>query len=224
MLVAMVLGRVGFAVMAKVHENKELLAHTVRLTYWIQGLIAVPFMLALALHGSAIIRMLYPTGKWDASAEFLPYLAVANMFNIYAGVSYWLAVARGHRRYSIGSSSLQAVLLITLGAVLVAKFGALGTAIAVLIAGAMSAIIAVTYTLRIVGRQQFWPLMTHAIAAAITIALYITIAQAPLTSLSPLAQVLAGSAFVGIVYVTAYLALSGRRSLEHIRYLRDRAR
>lgn len=224
MLVAMVLGRVGFAVMAKVHENKELLAHTVRLTYWIQGLIAVPFMLALALHGSAIIRMLYPTGKWDASAEFLPYLAVANMFNIYAGVSYWLAVARGHRRYSIGSSSLQAVLLITLGAVLVAKFGALGTAIAVLIAGAVSAIIAVTYTLRIVGRQQFWPLMTHAIAAAITIALYITIAQAPLTSLSPLAQVLAGSAFVGIVYVTAYLALSGRRSLEHIRYLRDRAR
>ena len=224
MLVAMVLGRVGYAVMAKVHENKELLAHTVRLTYWIQGLLAIPFMLALALHGPAIIRILYPTGKWDASAEFLPYLAFANMFNIYAGLSYWLAVARGHRRYSLGSSLLQAVLLITLGAVLVANFGALGTAIAVLTAGAVSAIIAVTYTLRIVGRQQLWPLMTHAISAAITLVLHVALAQAPLARLSPLAQLLAGSAFVGIVYVTTYLALSGRRSFEHIRYLRDRAR
>ena len=120
--------------------------------------------------------------------------------------------------------AVQAVLLITLGSVLVANFGALGTAIAVLTAGAVSAIIAVTYTLHIVGRQQLWPLMTHAIAAAITLALHITFAQAPLTSLSPLAQVFAGSTFVGIVYVTAYLALSGRRSFEHIRYLRNRAR
>jgi hypothetical protein len=119
---------------------------------------------------------------------------------------------------------LQAVLLITLGAVLVANFGALGTAIAVLTAGAVSAIIAVTYTLRIVGRQQLWPLMTHAISAAITLVLHVALAQAPLARLSPLAQLLAGSAFVGIVYVTTYLALSGRRSFEHIRYLRNRAR
>jgi PST family polysaccharide transporter len=224
MLVAMVLSRVGYAVMAKVHENRDLLTHTVRLTYWVQGLLAIPFMLTLALHGPAIIRVLYPTGKWDASAEFLPYLAVANMFNIYAGVGYWLAVARGHRRYSVGSSMLQAALLIALGSVFVAQRGAHGTALAVLIAGAVSAVIANAYTLRIVGLQQLWPLATHAIAAAATVGLHLAFVQQRLAPLPYLAQVLVGAAFVGVIYVSAYIALGGRRSIEHLRYLRSRAR
>jgi len=223
MLIAMVLSRVGYAVMAKVHENRELLAHTMRLTYWIQGLLAIPFMLTLALNGPAIIRVLYPNGKWDASAAYLPYLAVANMFNIYAGLGYWLAVARGHRRYSVGSSLLQAALLIALGSVLVARMAALGTALAVLIAAALSGIIAVVYTLRVVGRQQLWPLATHAIAAAATIALYVVFAQQRLEALPALAHFLVGSIIVGVVYVSCYFMLGFRRSLEHLRYLRDRA-
>jgi teichuronic acid exporter len=224
MLIAMVLSRVGYAVMAKVHEDRVLLAHTIRLTYWLYGLLVMPFMLTLALHSTAIIRVLYPTGKWDASTEFLPYLAVANMFTTYAGVGYWLAAARGHRRYTVGISLLQVTLLIALGSLFVAQRGAHGTALAVLITGTVSAVIANAYTLRIVGRQQLWPLATHVIAAAITAGLHLAFVQQRLAPLPYPAQVLVGAAFVGVIYVSTYIALGGRRSIEHLRYLRSRAR
>lgn len=223
MLIAMVLSRVGYAVMAKVHDDRELLRRTIRLIFWIQGLLAIPFMLTLALHGPAIVRVLYPTGKWDASVEFLPFLAIANMFNIYAGVGYWLAVARGHRRYTIGSALMQSALLIGLGSLLVSNFGAFGTALAVLAAGAFSAIISVVYTLRVVGRTQVWPLIIHVVSGAISVALYVALARAAVAQLPPLSAVLIGSTIIAALYSSMYLALDGRQSVEHLRYLRDRA-
>ncbi|MCX6020090.1 MAG: oligosaccharide flippase family protein [Chloroflexi bacterium] len=130
-LLTVVISRVGYSVMTRMLDDRPRLTHTVRLSLWLLCVLGGPLALTLGLGASDLIEVLYPGGKWAASAPLIQPLAATSLANAFMSVGYWLSVALGRRRFTIALAVTQAICLLLGGSLLVRPFGIYGTLIAV---------------------------------------------------------------------------------------------
>ena len=105
-LLTVAISRIAFLTIAKVKEDPERLAHTVRMSFWVAPPFGIPLALALSFAASDVVVVLYGD-RWAPSAAFLRLLALASIGTAFMSISFWLAAALGGHRITIGLAAFK---------------------------------------------------------------------------------------------------------------------
>lgn len=221
-LLAVVIARVGYNVMTRVKDDKPRLTHTVRLSLWLMCVLGGPLALALGLGAEDLLEVLYPGGKWAASAQFLRPLAATSLANTFMGIGYWLSVALGHRRFTVILSVVQATCLLIGGSVLVRLQGVNGTLMAVGLASLCGLIMSQLFVRRVVDlrlRDVFAAPALAALGAAVAHQALFAVSLNMTNIGAPLARLLISSTLIFGVFWLIMALIRREDSINNVRYL-----
>lgn len=224
-LLTVAISRIAFLTMAKVKEDPERLAHTVRMSFWIITTFGVPLALALSFAASDIVVVLYGE-RWAPSGAFLRLLALASIGTAFLSIAFWLAAALGRHRVTIGLAASQAVLLVTVGTLLTLTRGALGTAVAVCINAFLGAAIGCIYTFRETGLTTREILLIPLLATVTAIgAFYAMVSLPPWANMDDslpgaIARIVATTLVMGVAYLVFLLTFNRKETLVRIAFLK----
>lgn len=222
-LLSMVITRVGYNVMTRVLDDRPRLQHTVRLSLWLLCALGGPLALAIGLGAADLIEVLYPGGKWAASAPFLPALTGAGLASTFMSVGYWLSVALGRRRVTVAIAVTQAACLLIGGSLLVRLFGVYGTLIAVASAGICGFALSQWFVRTSLGLRLRDVYAAPILAALAAIGMHQAFASLDVTSVfgaaAPLVRLMLGSAIVFGVFWLTMLLLRREETMNNWKYL-----
>ncbi|MBX2998966.1 MAG: oligosaccharide flippase family protein [Caldilineaceae bacterium] len=224
-LLTVAIARIAFLTMAKVKEDPERLAHTVRMSFWIITTFGVPLALTLSFAASDVVTVLYGE-RWMPSALFLRLLALASIGTAFLSIAFWLAAALGRHRVTIGLAVSQALLLVTVGTILTLTRGALGTAFAVCINAFLGATIGCIYTFRETKLSPREVLLFPLLATGIAVGAFYAVANLPQWTTmgdslpEAIARIVATALMMGVVYLGVLLTFNRREMLVRIAFLR----
>lgn len=219
LLLAAVIARVGYNVMARVKDDPDRLAHTVRLAIWVLAMFAAPIALTISLGASDIVEMLYPGGKWAPSVPFLRPLALTGLASLFMSVAYWLSVAQGQRRFTATLALTQAACLLIGGSVLVRIYGATGTLISVAMASTAGLSLALGYIHRRVSVNLVHELIMPVLGALCAAGLYQIVPWANLADVPAFARSALTAALVFAVFWAVVLIFRRNATVSQLRYL-----
>lgn len=219
LLLAAVIARVGYNVMARVKDDPDRLAHTVRLSIWVLAMFAAPMALTISLGASDIVETLYPGGKWAPSVPFLRPLALTGLASLFMSVAYWLSVAQGRRRFTAALALTQAACLLIGGSLLVRPYGANGTLVSVALASVSGLSLALIYIHRRVSVNLFHELLMPVLGAVCAVALYQIVPWSALAAVPALVRSALTAALVFAVFWVLVLIFRRSATISQLRYL-----
>jgi O-antigen/teichoic acid export membrane protein len=168
LILALVIGRIGFVTFIRVIDDAPRLAHAVRLCVWALLVLGLPIMLLLVFGAPYLVRGLYGE-TYIESVRYLRFMGVVNFAWPLINVGFWLAAASGLAARNLRMALIQLAILVLLGAPLTLVYGVFGTMAAVALALAAGLAICMRFTLSRtglrVGELFAWPLVTAGLTA-----------------------------------------------------------
>jgi len=224
-LLTVAISRIAFLTMAKVKDDPERLAHTVRMSFWIITTFGIPLALTLSLAAPDVIVVLYG-GQWAPSAAFLRMLALASIGSAFLSIAFWLAAALGRHRVTIGLAASQALLLVTLGTLLTLTRGAVGTAMAVCLNAFLGAAVGCMYAFGETGLRSREILLFPLLATGVAISAFCAVASLPQwlsigdSPLGATTRILATALVIGVAYLGFSLTFNRKETLVRLAFLK----
>ncbi|MCC7104925.1 MAG: oligosaccharide flippase family protein, partial [Chloroflexi bacterium] len=224
LLVTDVVNRGVVATYARLQDDRERLAKTVKMTIWVITTGALPVVIGLFVAGQDLVVWLFGE-RWLPSVPFLRILLAFAVILPIIDAAHWLLVAIGRSGQAAAVRIIQAVALVVTGFALTLPFGAVGTAAAVGIAY----VVGLAMTLRFVSREV--PVNPIAwfggplVAAGLTVGAYLLLARTIDLNQVPLwARVFLKPSLAGAIYLLLLVALQPRTTIERGRYVLRLAR
>jgi PST family polysaccharide transporter len=143
-LLTLAAARVGLQMMTRLLDDPARLAHAIRLWYWMVTTLGVPMALVLCFGATEIVGLLYGP-QYAQSVEFLRFLSITNLTWTFSSIAFWLSVAAGNRRVSIGLALAQSITLVVVATPLTWLFGVTGTLVGVAISMVLAVFVGLRY-------------------------------------------------------------------------------
>jgi lipopolysaccharide exporter len=168
LLLATVIGRIGFLVFARVIDDPPRLLHAVRLSLWALLTFGIPAALFLAFGAPDIISLLYGE-RWLQSALYLRFIVGFTLAGLFSTLAFWLAVASKNRRATLILTLSQALTLLVAGTLLAWRWGVAGVLVGVGLTMLVATVTSAVYIFRRVPlspRAEVLPALAAAALAA----------------------------------------------------------
>jgi O-antigen/teichoic acid export membrane protein len=155
----------------RVQDDAARLARSLDLTTWSINMIGLPLALAVFTSAPDLVRLLYGE-RWLPAAVFLRLLLAFSVIRPLLDNATTLFIALRQVRASVIVQVTQALLLTGLGALLTWRYGAVGTAVAVVVAFSLGLLLAYGQLRRLVPLSLGDAVVVPGVCSAITILIY----------------------------------------------------
>ncbi len=170
-LLSAIVTRAALYTYVRIRDDAARLARSLELTTWSINVIGLPMALGVFTSAPDLVRLLYGE-RWLPAALFLRLLLLVSIIRPLLDNASSFFIALGKVRVSVGLQVTQALLLLALGSLLTAGFGATGTAVAVVITFAVSLLLAYWQLRKLVVVSVSDAVIVPWLCALLTIAVY----------------------------------------------------
>ncbi len=211
--------RTLFYTYARLQDDPERLRKTVSLALWLIAMLSLPLALAIIASAPDLVGLLYGN-RWRPSAPFVRLLVADTLLHPFLNNASSLFVAVGQPRKGLIVGTVHAVTLIAIATPLTLIYGAMGTCVGVALSYIVPLIVAWHYMRQIVPISLQNVLAWPAVAALLSAAAYLLLAQSVDLNLLPLAvRVMVKAGTVSGVYLLAMMAIQPRQQIERFSYI-----
>jgi lipopolysaccharide exporter len=171
LLMSAIVTRAALYTYVRVQDDAARLARSLDLTTWSINMIGLPLALAVFNSAPDLVRLLYGE-RWLPSAVFLRLLLAFSVIRPLLDNANTLFIALRKVRASVIVQVTQALLLTGLGALLTWRFGAIGTAVAVVVAFSLGLLLAYWQLRRLVPLSLADAVFVPGLCSALTVLIY----------------------------------------------------